>query len=220
LSEPITTLRLEALKAPEDPPAPEPSRKRKRFSADTANDLLFWGFHLCIVAISLAIVWTKIDGLQGAVTKLLLAQSQELDVVQKQLLLAQAQTETARQAEHTRALQFDAANRVLGHVVANVTSIQADVGSTLTQIQSINQSMLKVSSQSASAAQSAASAASAAASTSASTHSLVARKVVTSADKEALDAQRAALAAKQKQLTRVIRTTKIKGPTIFQKLFQ
>jgi chromosome segregation ATPase len=220
LSEPTTTLRLEALKAPDEPPPSELPRKRKRFSADTANDLLFWGVHFCLVAISLAIVWSKIDGLQRAVTKLLVAQSQELDVVQKQLLLAQAQTESARQAEHTRALQFDAANRVLGDVVSNVTKIQADVRSTLTQIQSINQSMLKVTSQSANAASEAANAAQSAANSSASTHSLVARKVVTTADKEALDAQRAALAAKQKQLQRVIRTTKIKGPTIFQKIFQ
>jgi hypothetical protein len=208
LSEPLETV-------PEPPP-----RKRRRFSSDTANDLLFWGFHLFIVAVSLAIVWYKIDGLRKAFTGLLVAQSAELAIVQKQLLLAQAQTESARQAEHTRALQFDAANRVLGDVVANVTKIQADVGATLTQIQSINQAMLKVTSQSVNAASEAANAAQSAANTSASTHSLVARKVVTTADKQALDAQRAALAAKQKQLQRVIRTTKIKGPTIFQKIFQ
>src|SRR6516164_9923304 len=51
-----------------------PGRRKRRFSADTANDLLFWGCHLLIVSISLALMWIKVDGVTSALRNLIAAQ--------------------------------------------------------------------------------------------------------------------------------------------------
>src|SRR5215510_16085033 len=84
----------------------EPVKKRKRrFSADSANDLLFWGCHLAIVAISLGIMWVKFDGTNKALKDLLKAQSHEIDVVKSQALKAEQAAQEARNAEHTRNVQ-------------------------------------------------------------------------------------------------------------------
>src|SRR4029077_5340572 len=88
-SEPLIS--RQSLDNPLDTPKVVPPPKRRRFSADTANDLLFWGFHLCIVAISLAIVWTKIEATNDAMRKLLLAQQEELVLVRQQAQVAEEQ---------------------------------------------------------------------------------------------------------------------------------
>src|SRR6516164_6186034 len=50
------------------------SKRKRRFSTDTANDLLFWGCHLLIVGISLALMWIKVDGVTSALRNLIAAQ--------------------------------------------------------------------------------------------------------------------------------------------------
>src|SRR5258707_3811212 len=62
---------------------PASPHKKRRFSAESLNDLLFWGIHLFVIAVALAVVWYKIDKLPGAVGRLLNAQNEELTVVLK-----------------------------------------------------------------------------------------------------------------------------------------
>jgi hypothetical protein len=216
-------------------------KKKRRFSQDSINDLLFWGFHLFVVALSLAVVWTRIDKLTGAVNSLLTAQSQEIVLVQKQLKAAEDQTvqsreQTALSKEQTafaksqadvQTERVRAADATLKGVVDQVAQIQTDVTASLEQVRSINQQMLDANKRTAAAAEGAENAASNAASTSmraanasASARSIVARKVVTTQAKEQLDREKAQLAAQQKKLRKVIRNTKLRGPTVFQKIFQ
>jgi len=208
--------------------------KKRRFSSDTINDLLFWGFHLFVVAVALAIIWYKIDKLSGAIGQLLNAQNQELAIVQKQADAATESAIRASQAEHTRALQFQAATNVLAGVLDKVSKIQEDVAATLNQTQGISQTVLDVSlqaksaslqaanaaSNAAGAANSAAGAAGAAASRAASTQGLVRAKVVTTQDKVRIEQEQRALAAKRAQLSKTIRQVRKNGPNILQRLFQ
>ena len=80
----------------------QPEVKRRRFSADTINDLLFWGAHLCIVAVSLAIVWYKIDHLSVAIKTLLDSQVQELVLVKRQVVSVEQQTTLFKVQEEQR----------------------------------------------------------------------------------------------------------------------
>ncbi len=213
---------------------PASPHKKRRFSAESLNDLLFWGFHLFVIAVALAVVWYKIDKLSGAIGRLLNAQNEELTVVRKQADAATESAIRAGQAERTRALQFQAATNVLAGVLDKVGKIQEDVALTLNQTQGISQTVLDVSlqaksaslqaanaaSNAAGAANSAAGAAGAAASRAASTQGLVRAKVVTTADKVRIEQEQRALAAKRAQLTKTIRQVKKKGPTLLQKIFQ
>src|SRR5258707_12902984 len=63
---------------------PASPHKKRRFSAESLNDLLFWGFHLFVIAVALAVVWYKIDKLSGAMRGLLHAHDAALTVVRKQ----------------------------------------------------------------------------------------------------------------------------------------
>jgi hypothetical protein len=82
--------------------------KKVRFSSDTLNDLLFWGAHLMVVAISLAIIWSKLDSTTRALLKIVDAQNQELSVTQEQAVSAKRQAE---QAEITRAIAAEEARQ-------------------------------------------------------------------------------------------------------------
>jgi hypothetical protein len=225
---------LPTLARAETEPGPPIPVRRRRFSTDTLNDLIFWGCHLCVVAVSLAIVWYKIDKLSSGIASLLIAQNQETALVQKQLQAAQEQAVRAEQAERTRTIQLQAATGVLNGVLDSVGKIKEDVTATLAQTQSINQTVLDVSIQTkaaslqaareansaAGAANSAANAAGAAASRAASTQGLVRAKVVTTQDKIRIEQEQRALAAKRQQLTKTIRQVKKNGPNLLQKLFQ
>lgn len=224
-------------------PAPEKSEgspRRRRFSTETANDLLFWGIHLMVVAISLGIMWVKIDSLTRVMRDLLAAQNRELAVSQAQALKAEEATERARQAENTRSLQLVAGIKVMDSVVSRVNAIQADIKTTLAKTNEINQLVLSQSEatkaaalqsqqaavtaagaakNAAGAAGGAASAASRAAATSSRTGTVVAAKVVTTSDKRQLEAQQRALAKKQAQLSRTIKQVKKTGPNILQQIF-
>jgi hypothetical protein len=219
----------------EEPAALEkvPNPRKRRFSVESLNDLLFWGCHLLVVAISLAIMWVKVDGTTRALKKLLVAESQELELVKGQALAAQAAAQEARNAEHTRSIQFSTATGVLEDVVAKVRVMQFDVKESLAKATETNTLVLAASNASrvaalqaqgaaqeaAGAAGGAASAASRAAALSSHTGSVVAAKVVTTADRRSLEAQQQALARKQAQLTRTIKQVKKNGPTLIQQLF-
>jgi hypothetical protein len=219
-------------------PAPTAHRKR-RFSSETANDLLFWGAHLCIVAISLGIMWLKVDALTTAMRTILSAEEHQAQTLTQQAHKAEAATIQAQQAEHTRSIQFDAASKVLDGVLRQVSDIQTDIKATLAKTTEINQLVLQQSqttkdaalqsqleaSKAAGAAQNAATtagnaagAAYRAAAVSSHTSTVVATKVVTSTAKEQLLAQKQALARKEAQLSRTIRQVKKNGPTLWQRL--
>jgi hypothetical protein len=59
-----------SVRLPEEQKPKALSPKRSRFTKDTINDLIFWGAHLCIVAIALAMVWGRIDRLTHAIAEL------------------------------------------------------------------------------------------------------------------------------------------------------
>src|SRR5258708_3134591 len=109
---------------------PEPLARKKRFSSETANDLLFWGVHLCVVGIALAVVWTKIDSLTAAMRTLIALQNKEVELVQRQAHIAEVAAVNAQAAEHTRALQVTASIAVLDRIVGNVNAAQADIQKT------------------------------------------------------------------------------------------
>src|SRR5258705_11415550 len=50
---------------------PASPHKKRRFSAESLNDLLFWGFHLFVIAVTLPVVWDKIDKIPRANGRLL-----------------------------------------------------------------------------------------------------------------------------------------------------
>jgi hypothetical protein len=226
---------------PLDTPQIVPPPKRRRFSADTANDLLFWGFHLCIVAISLAIVWTKIEATNDALRKLLLAQQEELVLVRQQAQVAEEQAMKAQEKERTRAIQLTAATKIMDGVLERVNRIQDDITSSLEQGHTISQSVLAISHtvldasnqshaasiQAVNAADTAANAAAAArnaagvaASQSSAAKAMVRSKVVTTQDKIRIQQEEAALAAKRQQLQKTIKQVKKNGPNWFQRTFQ
>jgi hypothetical protein len=214
--------------------------KKRRFSSDSINDLLFWGFHLMVMGIGLAIVWSKIEATNKAVLMLLKAQDQEIHIARQQADDAHEQALAARAAEKQRAIQLSATTGVLSGVLDRVNKVQGDISTTLEQIRSINENVLMVSKtvlevseatkaasiQAAGTAESAASAAAAAkqaagsaASNSNATRALVRSKVATTADKTRILKEEAQLNAKQKQLKKTIIQVKKKGPTIWQQLF-
>jgi hypothetical protein len=219
---------------------PEPPRKKRRFSSETANDLIFWAVQLCVLAAGLAVVWTKIEATNKAVLLLLQAQEKEIVITRKQADEAHEQALAARAAEHQRAIQLSATTDVLSGVLERVGKVQDDITQTLEQMRSINENVLIVSktildvseatktssAQAASTAQSAAasaaaarSAAGSAASNSSATRALVRSKVATAADKQRILREEAQLNAKQQQLSKTIRQVKKKGPTLWQKMF-
>jgi hypothetical protein len=216
------------------------AKKRRRFSADTANDLLFWGIHLCIVAISLGIIWLKVDSLTQAIRQILMAEERANTLLAQELRNAEAATIVAQQAERTRSIQLTAATNLMDGVMRQVTDIQTDIKATLAKTNEINRVVLTQSeatkaaavhseqaaqnavgaaNQAAATAGSAAGAASRAAAISNRTGNVVASKVVTAADKRSLAAQERALAAKQKQLAKTIKQVKKRGPTLLQQIF-
>jgi transglutaminase/protease-like cytokinesis protein 3 len=218
----------------------KPPQKRRRFSFESINDLLFWAMQICILAIGLAIVWARIEATNQVVVQLLKAQDQEISIARKQADDAHEQALAARAAEHQRAIQLSTTTQVLQGVLERVSKVQDDITATLAQIRAINESVLGVSKsvlevaeatktasvQAASTAQSAASAAAAAhraagsaASNSSATRALVRSKVATAADKVRILQEEAQLTAKQRQLSKTIRQVKKKGPTIWQQLF-
>jgi hypothetical protein len=232
----LPTLRKDA-----DEVHPEPSPPKKRpFSFDSINDLLFWAVQICLLAIGLAVVWSKIEQTNQAVIQLLKAQEQEIIIARRQADDAHEQALAARAAEHQRAVQLSATTNVLSGVLERVGKVQGDITQTLEQMRSINENVLIVSktildvseatktssAQAASTAQSAAasaaaarSAAGSAASNSSATRALVRSKVATAADKQRILREEAQLNAKQQQLSKTIRQVKKKGPTLWQKMF-
>jgi len=206
---------------------------RRHFSTESLNELLFWGIHLAIVAISLGIMWVKIDGNTKALKTLIAAQDKELELVRQQVLVEATSAQEEHKAEQQRSIQFSAA-------FAALSAIQADVKDALNKSTQTNNLVLeaaqateKAALESKSAASgaetlamraagtagAAAAAAGRAAASSSHTSSVVASKVVTSSDKRALSAQQAALAAKQQKLEKTIKRVKVKGPNLFDKLF-
>jgi hypothetical protein len=221
------------LSTEEETQAEKPSTKRRRFSTESLNDLLFWIIQLSLVALALGIMWVKVDTLARALKTILKSEES-----QNQTLMLQ--TIQAREAERTRSIQFDAATRILDTVVGRVGIIQADIKATLTKTMETNQLVLAQSeatraaalasqqsaTQAAGAAQnaagaagSAAGAAARAAATSSHTSNVVATKVVTTSAKARLEAQQRALALKQAQLSRTIKQVKKHGPTLLQQIF-
>jgi hypothetical protein len=217
-----------------------PRKKRRRFSADTANDLLFWGIHLCIVAISLGIIWLKVDSLTQAIRQILVAEERANTLLAQELRNAEGATALAQQAERQRSIQLTAATNVLGGVMQQVTDIRGDIKETLAKTLETNKIVLAQSeatktaalhseqaaqnaagaaNQAAATAGNAAGAASRAATTSNRTGKVVASKVVTATDKRSLEAQERALAAKQRQLSKTIKQVKKRGPTLLQQIF-
>jgi hypothetical protein len=185
-------------------------------------------------------MWLKVDGLAKAMRTILIAEEGQNQTLTQQARKAEAATIQAQQAEHTRSIQFDAATKVLTGVLRQVTEIQSDIQTTLAKAEETNQLVLEQSqatkaaalesqlaaSKAAGAAQSAATqstgaanAAYRAAATSSHTAGVVSTKVVTTADRRALQAQQRALAAKSAQLSRTIRQVKKNGPTLIQQIF-
>lgn len=197
----------------------ESTRRRRRFSADSINDLLFWGIHFCVVAFSLGIVWYKIDKLNKAVSGLLQAQVEELVLVRVQVKAQEEQTALVRQQEEDKAKQTRAAMYALNSVLVSVGQIQSDITKTLEQTKAINEVVLANSNQSKVAAERAVGAASIAANASASTKQLVRSRVVTTEDKLKIKHEEKKLQQKQQQLNQTIKKVKKQGPNIIQRIF-
>jgi hypothetical protein len=224
----------------------EPVPPKRRFSVDTTNDLLFWGAHLAIIAISLGIVWVKMDRTAEALQKLLKAQVEEVAIVKVQAAKAEEAYVTTRKAEDQRAVDLAQAQSVLMNLVSQVRDNQASIKTNQDSIKAIldtvnetNQLVLKASEQAksaalgsehaaaeaaggalaaANAASVAAKRAGAAAATSGRTATVVASKVVTQSDKVKIKAQQQVLAQKQQQLSQTIRRVKKTGATFWDKL--
>lgn len=212
----------------------EPDLKRRRFSTDTINDLLFWGAHLCIVAVSLAIIWYKINSLSVAIKTLLDSQVQELVLVKRQVASVEEQTALFKAESEQRTDQIKRNRVALDVMLTSMTEIHAAIRKNLEETQGISAQFLEIAEQSkqaslqaanasqsaVSAAKSAENAATNAAARSASTKTLVREKVVTTDDKLALRQQEQALAAKKAQLSKTIRQVKKSGPNLMQRIFQ
>lgn len=127
--------------------------ERVRFTFQTMNDLLFWGIHLCVVAIALAIVWVRLDATTRVMTKLVTLQNDELSLVRKQTADAEEQTRLVEQREAKR---VEAVNQItsqqkelidntessMNDLLGRVKGIAADVTTTLEQIKTINNAVL------------------------------------------------------------------------------
>jgi hypothetical protein len=192
------------------------------------------------VAISLGIIWLKIDSLTQAIRQILVAEERANTLLAQELRNAEAATIVAQQAERTRSIQLTAATNLMDGVLRQVTDIQSDIKLSLTKTLETNQLVLEQSEatkaaavQSERAAQnavgaaksaaatagSAAGAAARAAATSNRTGNVVASKVVTSSAKEQLVAKERQLARKEAQLSRTIKQVKKRGPTLIQQIF-
>jgi hypothetical protein len=219
---------------------PEAPKKKRRFSFESINDLLFFGVQICLLAIGLAIVWSKIEQTNQAVVQLLKAQEQEITIAKQQASDADEQALQARAAERQRAVQLASTTQVLQGVLVRVSQVQNDITQTLEQIRTVNNNVLTVaksvlevseatktaSVQAASTAESASisaaaahRAAGAAAANTSATRALIRAKVATTADKRKILQEEAQLNAKQRQLSKTIVQVKKKGPTIWQQLF-
>lgn len=127
--------------------------ERVRFSSQTINDLIFWGVHLCVVAIAMAIVWVRLDATTRVMTKLVTLQNEELALVRKQTENAEEQTKLVEQREVKR---VEAVNQItsqqkrlidntetsMSDLLDRVKGIAGDVTSTLDQIKTINKAVL------------------------------------------------------------------------------
>jgi len=214
----------------------EPPKKR-RFSHESLNDLLFWGVQLLLVAISIAIIYSKLENTTAILRSLLEAQNKELEIAKAQAakadVLAEEARQAARDAARERLMAFQRAEQRVKDLVARVSDIQADVDESLKKSSETNQLVLEAAKESKQAADesrteatkaagiagAARSAASQAAANSSRTSTVIASKVVTSQDKRSLKAQQAALAAKQQKLNQTIKRVKTQGPNVFDKLF-
>jgi hypothetical protein len=220
--------------------------RRRRFASETVNDLLFWGAHLMVVGISLAIMWVKFDAMGRGLKDLLKAQNTELDIARGEALKADQAYESARKAEQQRSVDVRGAQTALSSLVEQVATNQSGIKVNQDSIRNIldtvnetNQLVLKASQEAeaaaigsehaaqeaaggarlaAGAAGAAARQAGAAAATSGRTASVVASKVATQSDKAQIRAQQRALAVKQKQLSRTIQRVKKQGPTFWDRL--
>lgn len=127
--------------------------ERVRFSSQTMNDLIFWGVHLCVVAIAMAIVWIRLDATTRVMSKLVTLQNDELALVRKQTADAEEQTRLVEQREVKR---VEAVNQItsqqkqlinktessMNDLLERVKGIASDVASTLEQIRAINKAVL------------------------------------------------------------------------------
>jgi hypothetical protein len=225
---------------------PAASIRKKRFSSESANDLIFWGIHLAIVAISLGIIWVKVDRTAEVLAALLKAQNSELEVARAEALKAEEAYKASRKAEQQRSVDVQAAQASLAALVTDVRNNQQSIKANQDSIRDIldtvsqtNQLVLRASQEAqaaaigsehaaeaaaggaraaAGAATTAASRASAAAATSGRTATVLASKVVTQSDKARIMAQQQALARKQQALTRTIRRVNRTGATFWDKL--
>jgi hypothetical protein len=225
-------------------PLPASRNKPRRFSHESLNDLLFWGVQLLVVAISIAIMYTKLENTAAILRTLLSEQDGELQIAKAQALKADGIAEEARQAAHKaeiqRSVAFDTAEQRMADLLAQVNQIQADVKDALEKSTQTNQLVLEAAQASKKAAEeskvaagsaateasraagtagAAVSAATRAAALSSRTGAVVANKIVTTSDKRALEAQQRALARKQAQLSRTIQQVKKNGPNLLQQIF-
>jgi hypothetical protein len=234
----LPTLRRVSAESGEEPeprPVPGPQETpRRRIGADTINDLLFWGVHLCVVAVSLAIVWYKIDHLSGGIRMLLDSQVQELSLVRRQVASVEEQTALTKAGEEQRSEQVKRNRQALDLMLTSMTDIQASIRKNLEETQGISAHFLEVAEQSkqasllaanasqsaVNASKSAENAAAAAAARSSATKTLIREKVVTTDDKMKIKEQEQALAAKKAQLQKTIKRVQKNGPNIIQRIFQ
>jgi hypothetical protein len=195
----------------------EGNHKKLRFSAESINDLLFWGVHLMVVGISLAVVWTKLDSTTHALLKIITLQNQEMAVVQEQALSAKHQaeqaelgrTQAAEEASQTKAAlkivlnqqgEFRGlATKTVDEMSARFDAIQTNVLATLDQIKNLQAQLAGTAKTS-------------------QTQAAVAQVVATSASARAA-ARAQALAAKRRQLRHVDKKlTQLKDRNIIQRL--
>jgi hypothetical protein len=211
-------------------------RRKRRFSHESTNDLLFWGVQLLVVAISMAIIYSKLETTAKILRTLLSEQDSELSIAKAQAVKAdEAVADSQRrldEAEAHRSAFWKHASEQLDGLLNQVTQIQSDVKESLANSAQTNQLVLAAAEQSKEAAGNAALQATRAAGTSdaavnaairaerSSSHTgtVIASKVVTAQDKRALQARERQLAAKQRKLTQTIKRVKTQGPNLFEKL--
>src|SRR5215831_7455128 len=125
----------------------EPSRRY--FSIDP---LLFWACHLAIVAISLGIMWSKVDKSAQALEKLLKAQAEEVEIAKAEKAQAEQAYAASRKAEQQRSVDLQGANAALTALVERVNANQQSIRDNQDSIKKIldtvgetNQVILKAS---------------------------------------------------------------------------
>jgi hypothetical protein len=109
-------------------------KPKRRFSVDSANDLLFWGVHMALVVISLTIVWSRLNATDNALARLITAQVAEVDEIKKQ--------------EFQRTIEFHNSQAVLADIIKRVETtddlatksrnqIRTDISNTLEKIDNL-----------------------------------------------------------------------------------